>query len=35
MKKTGIKAAQLSSELIKMEMFGLIKIGDDGYYYKK
>ncbi len=28
-------SAQLSSELIKMEMLGLIKIGDDGFYYKK
>ena len=30
-----LKPSQLSSELIKMEMLGLIKIGDDGYYYKK
>ena len=33
--KLEMKPAELSSELIKMEMFGLIKIGDDGYYYKK
>lgn len=32
---SGLKASELSSELIKMEMFGLIKIGDDGMYYKK
>ena len=31
----GMKPSELSSELIKMEMFGLIKIGDDGFYYKK
>lgn len=31
---TGMKPSALSSELIKMEMFGLIKIGDDGLYYK-
>ena len=30
-----MKASELSSELIKLEMFGLIKIGDDGFYYKK
>lgn len=30
-----LKPAELSSELVKLEMFGLIKIGDDGYYYKK
>lgn len=30
-----MKPSELSSELIKLEMFGLIKIGDDGYYYKK
>lgn len=32
---SGLSSAELSSELIKMEMFGLIKIGDDGMYYKK
>lgn len=32
---TNMKPAELSSELIKMEMFGFIKIGDDGLYYKK
>lgn len=32
--KTGIKPAVLSSELIKMEMFGLIKKGDSNTYYK-
>lgn len=32
---SGLSSANLSSELIKMEMFGLIKIGDDGFYYKK
>ena len=32
---SGLNAASLSSELVKMEMFGLIKIGDDGMYYKK
>lgn len=32
---TNMKTSELSSELIKMEMFGLIKIGDDGLYYKK
>ena len=32
---SGLSPAELSSELIKMEMFGLIKIGDDGMYYKK
>lgn len=32
---TNMKSSELSSELIKMEMFGLIKIGDDGLYYKK
>ena len=31
----GMKPSELSSELVKMEMFGLIKIGDDGFYYKK
>ena len=31
---TGLKPSELSSELIKMEMFGLVKIGDDGLYYK-
>ena len=30
-----MKPADLTSELIRMEMFGLIKVGDDGYYYKK
>ena len=30
-----MKPAELSSELVKMEMFGLIKVGDDGFYYKK
>ena len=30
-----MKSSELSSELIKLEMFGLIKIGDDGFYYKK
>ena len=30
-----MKPSALSSELIKLEMFGLIKIGDDGFYYKK
>lgn len=30
-----LSPAELSSELVKMEMFGLIKIGDDGMYYKK
>lgn len=33
--KVKMKPSELSSELIKMEMFGLIKIGDDGFYYKK
>lgn len=32
---TGLKASELSSELIKMEMIGLIRIGDNGLYYKK
>lgn len=32
---TGLATSQLSSELIKMEMIGLIRIGDDGLYYKK
>lgn len=32
---TGMKPSELSSELIKMEMLELIKIGDDGLYYKK
>ena len=31
----GMKSSELSSELVKMEMFGLIKTGDDGFYYKK
>lgn len=31
---SGLKPSALSSELIKMEMFELIKIGDDGLYYK-
>lgn len=33
--KLDMKPSELSSELIKLEMFGIIKIGDDGYYYKK
>ena len=33
--KLDLKPSELSSELVKMEMFGLIKICDDGYYYKK
>lgn len=32
--KTNIKPSKLSSELIKMEMFGLIKKGDSNIYYK-
>ena len=32
---SGLQPSNLSSELVKMEMFGLIKIGDDGFYYKK
>ena len=32
--KTNIKPSKLSSELIKMEMFGLIKKGDSNTYYK-
>ncbi len=32
---TNMKPAELSSELIKMEMLDLIKVGDDGLYYKK
>lgn len=32
---SNMKPAELSSELIKMEMLDLIKIGDDGLYYKK
>ena len=32
---SNLSPAELSSELIKMEMFGIIKIGDDGMYYKK
>lgn len=31
---TGLKPSELSSELIKMEMLELIRIGDDGLYYK-
>lgn len=31
---TGLNPAKLSSELIKMEMFGLIKKGDSNTYYK-
>ncbi len=32
--KIGIPASKLSSELIKMEMFGLVKKGDSNTYYK-
>lgn len=32
--KTGIKPAQLSSELIKLEMFEIVKKGDSNTYYK-
>lgn len=32
--KTGLKPSKLSSELIKMEMFGLVKKGDSNTYYK-
>ncbi|MBR3885586.1 MAG: DNA-processing protein DprA [Clostridia bacterium] len=30
-----MKPAELATELVKMEVFGLIKVGDDGFYYKK
>lgn len=30
-----LSPAELSSELVKMEMLGFIKAGDDGFYYKK
>ncbi len=32
--QTGMKPAELSSNLIKMEMFGLVKKGDSNTYYK-
>lgn len=32
---TNMKSSELSTELIRMEMLDLIKIGDNGLYYKK
>ena len=32
--KTGMKPAEISSELIRLEMFGLVRKGNGNIYYK-